>query len=327
MSASTRASKQRYVIMCRQVFRYEDKTPFPISGKSILGALEYDKENRKVKCHECGEWFKFLSAHLPSKHKLNAKSYKLSHGLDLRSPIMTPDLSAKLSIIGKRNLNFTRIKTSSIATTPVGSDEVCLGKPLDCMSGDSSDSVLQSQPLGLVGRRKSREMDNILGLCPAQVIVHILDFYGLHNRCPSSNDINQSIITAAKSHFGSWSKACSDAGIEPNSSGSVQVHFPETLKESLIDFYALNGRLPKCLEFGTGRLPSRSTYNNVFGNLRSAFKEAGFGHITRPGTRYGGIIDRDRICRLHEQGLPKKTIAEVLNISLSSVVRTLNKSS
>jgi hypothetical protein len=45
-------SKQRYVIICGQVFRYEDKSPFVPSGRSVNGALEYDKSGESIKCHE-----------------------------------------------------------------------------------------------------------------------------------------------------------------------------------------------------------------------------------------------------------------------------------
>lgn len=47
----------RHVILMDAVFRWEEKAPFEPSGKSVLGALEYNKACETVRCHECGDWF------------------------------------------------------------------------------------------------------------------------------------------------------------------------------------------------------------------------------------------------------------------------------
>lgn len=61
--------KQRYVIIRGQVFRWEEKAPFAPSGKSIEGAIEYDRDKESLKCHECGDWHRGLAGHVASLHK------------------------------------------------------------------------------------------------------------------------------------------------------------------------------------------------------------------------------------------------------------------
>src|SRR5215831_15274387 len=86
-------SKQRYVIIHGQVFRWEEKAPFVRSGRSLLGALEYDDETEALKCHQCGQRFKMLSQHIRQAHSsLGIGQYKAKHGLRMRSPLMAPRL-------------------------------------------------------------------------------------------------------------------------------------------------------------------------------------------------------------------------------------------
>jgi hypothetical protein len=82
---------QRYVILRNQVFQWEEKEPFTKSGKSILGALEYDREKDAVKCHECGEWFHYIGgSHLMRKHSMTARQYRQCHSLRVRTGLCSP---------------------------------------------------------------------------------------------------------------------------------------------------------------------------------------------------------------------------------------------
>ncbi len=71
----------RKVIIRGYIFDYEEKAPFVLSGKSTLGALEYEPETDRTKCHECGEWARSLAHHVRRAHSLNRKDYNVKHGL------------------------------------------------------------------------------------------------------------------------------------------------------------------------------------------------------------------------------------------------------
>src|SRR5438046_1150283 len=55
----------RWVIMRGIMYLRASKEPLPTSGASLLGALEYDPDTDKIKCHVpgCGQWFVNYGGH------------------------------------------------------------------------------------------------------------------------------------------------------------------------------------------------------------------------------------------------------------------------
>lgn len=89
---------ERKVIIRGHVFDYAEKAPFVLSGKSLFGAVEYDSDLEKVKCHECGEWFRYIAGtHLRFSHELSPLDYRLRHGINVRSPLCAPSFSVMRS--------------------------------------------------------------------------------------------------------------------------------------------------------------------------------------------------------------------------------------
>ena len=76
------------VLIRGMIFDRSLKGPFSKSGASILGALEYQGEEDKVRCHECGEWYVSLAAHARLAHHITAEDYRLRHGLHRRTALM-----------------------------------------------------------------------------------------------------------------------------------------------------------------------------------------------------------------------------------------------
>jgi hypothetical protein len=79
-----------HVVIAGSVFPREAKAPYVESGHSILGALEYDPATEKVKCHECGRWFKSLSGHLSTHEGLTPREYKRDRGLRQTTKLYNP---------------------------------------------------------------------------------------------------------------------------------------------------------------------------------------------------------------------------------------------
>lgn len=82
------------VIIRGHVFDYSDKAPFVASGRSVLGAIEYDEEKDKRRCHECGEWFGNVGHHL-RHHGIKAYAYRQAHGLARATSLASRASSAR----------------------------------------------------------------------------------------------------------------------------------------------------------------------------------------------------------------------------------------
>lgn len=86
------------VIIRGHVFDYAEKAPFVTSGKSVLGALEYNPETETVKCHECGEWFSSIGKHCFHIHEIPAVDYKVKHGLQQITPLDCPAITVRSKV-------------------------------------------------------------------------------------------------------------------------------------------------------------------------------------------------------------------------------------
>ena len=69
----------------------------PIYGE--LGVLACDGE--KQQCHACGEWFTGLIHHAWGAHDLLAREYKATFGLNMKTALVGPGVSARLSAYHK----------------------------------------------------------------------------------------------------------------------------------------------------------------------------------------------------------------------------------
>lgn len=245
-------SSQRYVIIRGQVFRWEEKAPFVSSGKSVHGAIEYDREAEKVKCHECGEWFRKIGIHIKNSHPISSvPNYKSKHGIRRCSSLSTPDLRAQMSSNAKRNSKFIGNYNNRKYLT-----------------------IKSAAPRGGVGP----EYYNEKGYCPVQIPNKIIAKAAELGRTPAGSDFKPGFLSAARARYGSWSKACQAAGLQPNAlHGKRYSH--ELLREALMDFYVLNQRLPRRTEWGNGRLASDVTYRTYFGSIPAAYEVAGLGLV------------------------------------------------
>lgn len=87
--------KETHILIKDLVFPWHQKAPFVASELSVLGAIEYNQAEDKLKCHECGEWHGSLSKHIRA-HKISAQDYKKKHGLSQTTSLITKTLSDKI---------------------------------------------------------------------------------------------------------------------------------------------------------------------------------------------------------------------------------------
>ena len=63
-------------------------------GLPPIGAMEYNEDGSKVRCHACGRWFSALNMHLRT-HGLDKHSYKETYGLKRTASLLPPIVAEK----------------------------------------------------------------------------------------------------------------------------------------------------------------------------------------------------------------------------------------
>ena len=246
----------RKVIIRGQVFRYDDKSPFQPSGRSIQGAIEYDPRENQIRCHECGKWFSAVGSHLRS-HRIDPNAYKATHGLNKGTSLCSPSLSSVHRDISIR----------------MGTGKHLSPKPF--AKGHRA-SWIKGKP--------QWELRNLRNRCVLQLKSKILKIAAELSRAPtqkvlSSNGISANSV-AAKMGIPT-SQLMQSLGLEPNRGGftrnsdATEKYTKVVLIELLMDFWALNKRLPVNREHRSGSLPTRHTYRRYFGSMRDAYEAAG----------------------------------------------------
>jgi hypothetical protein len=234
-----------------KVFLYKQKAPFVPSGVSIQGALEYDEEEDKVRCHECGEWFEWMGPHVWFKHGMTARQYKIAHGLNLTS-----------ALINERG----RI-ARALGQASRGGEQ---------LRGKSPRSG------GRYTRRACNfESRNARGRCAAQLLDRIKHIALQLGRSPSQRDLEAHgvYLPSAYRLFG-VNDIRSLLALADLAPAGVR-YSPALLGEMLRDFYVRFRRLPSGTDFKRGVLPSWQTFYNHFGSMPNAYKAAGLGLVAR----------------------------------------------
>lgn len=111
-------------IMIRgHIFESRTKAPFVPSGVSVYGAVEYDFQRDRLRCHECGEWFASLSAHIGhGVHDIDIRQYKIKHGLRLTSSLVSVEgreTRSKTSITNRAGDSLARNRSSNTRKAPI----------------------------------------------------------------------------------------------------------------------------------------------------------------------------------------------------------------
>lgn len=62
------------------------------SGHGTWGAIATDDQGRLL-CHDCGRWYINLAVHIGMTHRGGTRTYRLTHGLLMSTPLVAADLS------------------------------------------------------------------------------------------------------------------------------------------------------------------------------------------------------------------------------------------
>lgn len=230
-----------HVLIRGHVFQYEEKAPFVKSGMSVLGALEYDPESDRIKCHECGEWFEHIGwKHLNFKHNITTIEYKHRHGINQTSGLCTPRFS-------KMRSKQHEPKQENTAKL------IAAGRAHKLLYGNN-----------LTNRGKQHERSNALGRCQAQALFRIQVLAAEKGRTPTSKELQESGLNQPLlvKRFGSVRRALELAGLETRPVGS---DVASNRKEN-----TLPGGFPTKEELWNARMPWPKEYFGLKWNSRSS---------------------------------------------------------
>ena len=197
-----------HVLIRGHKFTYAEKAPFMQSGKSVLGALEYDEATDQTKCHECGEWFSGMGNHVKA-HGIKRADYNERHGLRVRSPL------SGLSVRQKHRTLATKAFEQGGNLNQV-----------DVEKKNNARVENNKRRAGVTGN--TAEYDNERSRCMAQSLFRIQVLAAQTGHTPTSQELAHIGLgsTMLVSRFGSVEKAMLRAGLEPNAGGQLAKPIP-----------------------------------------------------------------------------------------------------
>lgn len=264
------------VIICGTVFDYAEKAPFVVSGVSLLGAIEYNNEDDLLRCHECGDWFGSVAAHISNGvHGITVAEYKRRHGLRSKSALISFAQRDKASVVAKNVLVPARGAIEAVRSNGFKHGH----HNNEVRKRDVSQlSNVAGSPMDFQERqnKQSGERRNARSLCQAQIIFRLQRMVATLNRTPSTHELIRDGIypKMIMRAFGTktLNQAIEMVGLQPNPVSHKLTR--EFLVSKLQKFKEIHGRVPSALEC-SGEMPSRHAFIREFGSMKNAFEESG----------------------------------------------------
>lgn len=269
---------KRFTYKTVDLYLHNYKEPFKLSNEvykntyGYMGTLATTFDHELIQCHECGELYEHLGAHVYQKHGMKADKYREKFELAIKTPLASDTRRAKMiksyNANGREYLHTMWKKNWS----------------------DRSKFKY---------KRRRLEVDNEVGTCPDQTVDRIKTLATKLGHAPTSRDYLKEYrfgYRAIFRHFGTWEKAVQMAGLVPkNKDDSVDRSFFRYSKDQLIQllkvFYEREGRTPTSSDFDKrGDLPKFSTYRRYFGSINSARQAAGIPTIIHVGSKWVEVI-------------------------------------
>jgi hypothetical protein len=239
-----------------------DEKGYERSGKSLKGALEVSNDNNMVRCHECGDWFENLAAHVRYEHDIKARDYKASHSLSLGTALVGDAVRLQMVVkamkqakTGCKNMQAARAKKAAMIAAGTGGNIV---------------------PKGLT----RGGVANLKGNCAVQLTNDLKVLADRLGRCPTVKETEGAGICygAVRHRFGTIQKALATVGVKVvahENGGAPSWYTKDQLIEMLKAFQQRHKRQPCQSDLRRGLLPSGCTFVNHFGSLNNALVKAG----------------------------------------------------
>jgi hypothetical protein len=271
------------VLIRGKVFLYKQKAPFVPSGKSVRGALEYDEETDKVRCHECGRWFQHLGLHIAGAHPgITLDAYRERHRLKSTAPLCGVRASAVLH----ERASAVALVRGSRAARVLNSPDVQAKA-----ANSRRERIADRKGKGLPGLEFYEER-NENGTCHAQILNDIKTLADRLGRAPTQREMltferpmhANSICLAF--NVKTIADVFSLVGLVANKPGSHggwnKKYSKEVLAEMLRDFYVKHGRMPTPIDIKKLKLlPHYTIFCRYFGSMAAAYEAAGLAKVAQ----------------------------------------------
>lgn len=206
-------------------------------------------------CHECGEWLPGLWGHL-KEHKLSARTYKLKHGLPLKTALCNETVRISIATAQKKLWQRPAGYASRVARLLANTQGKQTGR-------------------GHAPFRPS----NFRGQCRAQMLEKTKKLASRIKRTPSYTDLREAFGFSSaliQKRFGNLRSLQRLANLVPRAQGDgtgfKQRYTDEMILHMLGLFWRVHGREPSYSDCKRGYLPSPTTIWSRFGSLRKALR-------------------------------------------------------
>lgn len=216
-----------------------------------MGTMATTEDGEYVQCHECGELFGHLGAHVWQKHGLRAREYKEKYGLYLKRSLSSP----------KTRERYIQMFNSR---PEIQKHQARQGLAKARAKKKNFTKEFAGVPL---------EKKNLDGRCPDQLIEKIQALALKMEENPSLRDFmaeyGQGYRSSVETTFGSWSEAVSQAGLREKERWEDL----ETAIRRIEVFAEKHGRQPSYADFDSSEmLPTNRVVRRLFGGVKNARK-------------------------------------------------------
>jgi hypothetical protein len=246
--------------ICMQLVYLNYKEPLKEvdGGHGYYGTLAQTEGGDLVQCHICGELHNNLGLHVWFKHGMRANEYREQYQLGRRTPLCSDAWSEKC----KRD----KIEMWASMTEEEREERKELMRNAE-------------RKTNRVGNPRSLEALNKDGMCPDQLISHILRCVESIGKSPTHQEFVEfyggKYVGAIKRTFGSWNNAKKQANLEPNKPGSRVAwnrghsrYTDDMLLEYVRNRQAITGTPVSSSDWRKNFLPDLHIYLKRFGSIQ-----------------------------------------------------------
>lgn len=246
--------ERRFVMTAGVLNLYRDKEPYVQSGVSTFGAIEYDADSDEMRCHECGQWYGLLHAHIKNAHGMKAREYKLKHGLRISTALVSEG---------------TRIKLIKNALIPgaEGVARLLKARPAQHIISEAVSRGVRSQ---------RHERRNSMNNCAPQLLKRIKALADQVGHTPSVSELEEARIGRSSIifHFGSLSAAMKLCSLKPRKQFQTKYTRREIIG-MVKNFAEVHKRSPTSSDIERGFFPCYAAIRTHFKSLSHLRRAAG----------------------------------------------------
>lgn len=237
------------------VANYKDPMRKVEDGFGYYGAITTTNDGKHIQCHICGYYFANVGAHVQSRHKVEARDYKIKYGLRLKDGLLSP--IEKFASQFRYN-KYSRKSPEEYRTMSL-----------------KGAATRKERGVKTGGDMWTAQTRNEKGLCEDQTIAKIRRVAELCGGIPTHQayDNEYGGMQVVYHWFGTWEKAVEAAGVTSylKAKKIAVKEERERVITGMKRFYEEHNRTPQTADFNSvGYLPSQNRMKRLFKSLNDA---------------------------------------------------------